>query len=117
MTRFFYLAMLCVLMMACSESDTPPANIIPQDKMKVILFDVLRMQEYAGIKYGRDTNAANANMPVMLQQVFSIYKVSKEDFYSSFRYYEAHPDKNKVLLDSLSAYTTQKRQEMYMHNK
>jgi hypothetical protein len=106
-------AVMCVLF-ACSSGNGLPDDVIPPEKMKFIVMDVLRAQEYVIMKYAKDTNVQKANMPVMLQQVFDIYKIKKDDFYRSFQYYEAHPDKNKILFDSLTAYAQRKRQEMYM---
>jgi hypothetical protein len=108
------MALLACALAACSSNNGLPEGIIPQAEMKFILFDVLQAQEYAQIKYGKDTTAVNTNMPVMLQQVFSIYKISKDDFYKSFGYYEAHPDQNKILFDSLTDYANRKRQNSYM---
>jgi len=113
--RFFCLLCVTIMMAACANDSKMPKDVIPQQKMKEVLFDVLRAQEYASTKYGFDTLAVNKNMAVMLQQVFEIHKISKENFYDSFQYYEAHPDKNKELFDSLTAYTAQKRQDIYSH--
>jgi len=113
--RFFAFLLVVVGLVACLHNDNGHNNILPQDKMKLVLFDVLRAQEYALLKYAGDTTATNKNMAIMLQQVFNIHKISKEDFYDSFSYYEAHPNENKQLFDSLSTYTNQKRQDIYSH--
>jgi hypothetical protein len=113
MTRYFYLLLFICVMAACSSGDSIPNNVLSPEKMQPVLFDVLRAQELANIKYGPDTTALNTNMPVMLQQVFEIHKITKDDFYNSFAYYEAHPDKNKELFDSLGAYTDRAKQSMY----
>jgi hypothetical protein len=49
----------------------------------------------------------------MFQQVFAIHGITKDEFYKSYRYYEGHPDKNKILMDSVSAYATRQRLELY----
>jgi len=51
------------------------------------------------------------------QQVFAIHHITREGFYKSYRYYEEHPDKNNILMDSLAAYAARKRQEMYMKSQ
>jgi len=113
MTRFIYPVLFVCVMSACSSSDSIPNGVLAPEKMKIVMFDVLRAQELANLKYGWDTTTMNTNMPVMLQQVFDIHKISKDDFYTSFRYYEAHPDKNKELFDSLGTYTDRAKQDIY----
>ena len=51
------------------------------------------------------------------QQVFDIYHITKEEFYKSYRYYEEHPDKNNILMDSLVAYGARQRQNLYNKTK
>ena len=46
-------------------------------------------------------------------QVFQKYKTDKTGFYKSMDYYETHPDVLKTLFDSVSAYGTRKRTEIY----
>ncbi len=112
--RFFCLALMVGAFAACSSNGSKTSGPIPKEKMKLVLFDVLRAQEYATLKYGNDTIAVNTNLPIMLQQVFDIHKISKDDFYNSFRYYEDHPDENQVLIDSLDSYTKKKREGEFM---
>jgi hypothetical protein len=47
----------------------------------------------------------------LYEHVFTIHHISKEDFYKSYRYYQQHPDKNKVLFDSLYAVVNRKKIE------
>ena len=39
------------------------------------------------------------------QNVLALHKISKEDFKRSLSYYQVHPSKLKVILDSLQAFT------------
>ena len=113
MKHFIYSLCIILVFAACSSNGGKPKNFLPQEKMKLVLFDVLVAQEYATTKYGTDTNAVNANTMVMMQQVFNIHQINKDDFYNSFKYYEDHPDENKELFDSISAYANQQRQNIY----
>jgi hypothetical protein len=51
------------------------------------------------------------------QQVFDFYHITKEEFYKSYRYYEEHPDKNSILMDSLSAYAGRQREQLYIKER
>jgi hypothetical protein len=108
-----YAVFVLALFYACSSDDGVPKNVMVPEKMKQVLFDVIRVQEYASLKYGHDSAVIDANMPVLMQQVFTIHKITKDDFFTSFDYYQNHPDKNQTLFDSLSTYTDQQRQELF----
>ena len=45
----------------------------------------------------------------LYEQIFAIHKTNREEFYKSFKYYQQHPDKNKILFDSLNAYINRKK--------
>ncbi len=104
-------------LLSCSSGDDIPKDIIPLRQMKFIVYDVLQAEELAPLMYPKDTVAAKLKTTGLFQQVFAIYKISREDFYKSFHYYEAHPDMNQILFDSLSQYANRKRQEHYQKMK
>ena len=70
-----------------------------------------RKQDTSAFK--KDTVSLKLLSTQAFQQVFDLYHITKEEFYKSYRYYEEHPDKNNILMDSLSAYATRQRQELY----
>ena len=70
-----------------------------------------RIQDTAALK--KDTMSLKLLSTQAFQQVFDLYHITKEEFYKSYRYYEEHPDKNNILMDSLSAYANRQRQELY----
>jgi len=106
-------AMLCMLV-SCASDDDIPSSVISLEQMKFIMYDVLRAQELATLTNATDTTQAKLKGAELLQQVFTIHKITREDFYKSFSFYESHPDQNKILFDSISAYANRKRQDMYM---
>ncbi len=103
-----------IIFSACNADRKIPDDIIPPDKMKLVVWDMLRAEQLAY------TDTAIRRKPVfkdsvtrLYQQVFALYKIDKADFYKSYAYYEAHPDYNKLLLDSISAYAGRKRNDLY----
>lgn len=113
MMRYIVYAVLTCLLFSCSSNEGVPRDVIPITKMKFVMYDVFSAQELAQVNFPKDTTAAKQRTFQLFQQVFDIYKISREDFYKSFHYYEANPDKLKILTDSLNAYGNRKRQEMY----
>lgn len=111
--RKYFLYCFIILFAACASYDEMPANIIPIDKMKLITWDMLRADEYAKLQFVKDSSTLTKKTLELYQQVFAIHSITKDQFYESTRYYQAHPDVNKILLDSVSAYSMRQRQDLY----
>jgi hypothetical protein len=92
-----------------------PTDIIGIEKMKFIVWDMERAGILAEEEHRKDKDSITLTHAKMelYQQVFNLYHITKDEFYQSFRYYEEHPDKHKILLDSLSAYAGRERQNLY----
>lgn len=101
------------LLWSCSRDI--PKDVIPIDKMKFIMYDVLYAQEAAQLSVdAKDTAATKSKTFELYDQVFAIHKITRQDFDRSFKFYEAHPDKIKILFDSVANYGNRKKSEMYM---
>ncbi len=78
--------------------------------MKFIFYDLVRADEIVNSKASVDTSfKRDKELIKYYKQVFTIHKVTKDQFYKSYRYYQTHPDVNKVLFDSLASFAGSKR--------
>jgi len=110
------LTAVILMMFACisCNSDKIPADIIQPDKMKKVIWDMVRAEQIVFNDTLFKTPSAKKNKTTELyQQVFSIYKIDRNSFYNSYKYYEEHPDLNRLLMDSVNQYSGRKRQELY----
>ena len=99
--RGLFVFSFCVFIVSCRP--TVPKNILPPAKMKLVLWDVMQVDELA--EYNPDSSLRNLSKHVdYYQKVFAIHKISKEDFKRSLVYYENHPASFKTILDSLQSY-------------
>lgn len=106
--------LIAMALMAACNSRSLPGDIISQEKMQPLVFDLIRADELVNNFTLRDTLLKNKEEHIkMYEQVFKIHHTTREAFYKSFKYYQEHPDVNKVLLDSLLSYTTEKRKALY----
>lgn len=105
---------LLLLLAACRSSNKPGKDILPPDSMKLVVWDMLRADQLAVIKVQKDTNKIKPDYHYELfNDVLTIHHLTKDQFYKSYRYYLAHPDINKALVDSLSTYGDKKRMERF----
>jgi hypothetical protein len=96
------IATVCFCLIACSSSTELPSNILPQEKMKQVLFDMIRADEYINNYVVKDsTKNITKERSLIYEKVFTLHKTNHKEFYESYRYYQLHPDKQKELFDSL----------------
>jgi hypothetical protein len=60
-----------------------------------------------------DTNLVKKETFANYERVFKVHHVTKEEFFKSYNYYLQHPDKNKILMDTVVAYANRQRAELY----
>jgi hypothetical protein len=100
---------------ACSDRTAIPKDIIPPDSMQKIMFDVIMAEEYSSLYVSKDSlkhDKVKANQD-LLEDVFKIHHISRENFKKSLHFYESRPDLNKKIFDSLAAFVNQRRQDFY----
>jgi len=98
------------LALACSST---PKHVLPVNTMKVVMFDMLKADDwYARIIVG-DTLMQRVKEDIPLyEQVFAVHKLTKKEFFDSYHYYEAHPVAYKELIDSLESYANNQKLKM-----
>ena len=102
--RYFLPMLIFFLFFSCKNNNQLPADIIKPKQMKLILWDFIRADVYASeiIKKQMQENDTLVNLRYQ-QVIFKHYKVSKEKFYKSYKYYYSHKDMMTALLDSVAA--------------
>ena len=102
MIRIFIFLFAGMLMVACSQGESVPKNVLPPAQMQNVLWDVMLADEAADYYVQKDSSLnALAIHADWYQQVFQIHKISKEDFKRSLQFYESRPDLLKPIFDSL----------------
>jgi hypothetical protein len=98
----------------CCSNDALPKGILVADEMKKVVYDLLRVDEYLNNFVTKDTTV-NVKMKrsIYYEQVFRSHNTSRKQFYTSFRYYQQHPDIQKNLFDSLLATANREREPPY----
>jgi hypothetical protein len=99
---FFYCITAVVCLIACNGSK---AKKIPVNSMKKIMWDMVCADELYAEAVAKDSTLKKKKENIRLyEQVFAANKISREAFYSSYRFYQEHPDELKVLIDSVQSY-------------
>lgn len=90
------------LFLSCG-GDRLPADILPQQQMETIIWQLAQVDEFAVTAFmGDSTKNVNTERIRRYRQVFLLNHTSKEVFEKSYTYYMAHPDVTRVMLDSIT---------------
>lgn len=94
---------LLFIFAACSQHPVPKGILAP-DEMKKVVYDILKADEYVNNFIMKDTSV-NIKMKrsIIYEQVFTLHNTNRKEFYTSYKYYQQHPDIQKALFDSLLA--------------
>jgi Domain of unknown function (DUF4296) len=107
---------LLSLFAACSNRTDIPKEIIPPDSMQRILKDVIMAGEYGNQYISNDSlikDKIKANQELM-DGIFKIHRITREEFTNSLKFYESRPDLNKRIFDSLTADANRRKTELYL---
>lgn len=114
--KYFLFIVAFIVFVSCNSNKIPP-DIISPDSMKLIMWDMSRVNALAQNQYRKDSAMFFAKSKEYYQEIFNIHHITKDEFYKSYDYYTNHPDKNKLLMDSLAAFADRKRVELYQKLK
>lgn len=102
MRRSFF-ATLILVVFSCSDKDKVPADILPQQKMQAVLWDMATAGEFLDAFVFRDTSVdRNATALAWYDSIYILHRITKTEFQKSYTWYKDHPAVMKVLLDSLA---------------
>jgi hypothetical protein len=105
-----YLIILILIVTAGCGGNSTDKKVLPVQDMKLIMWDMLKADEYYIKLTTNDTAQQFKNENFRLyDQVFRAYKINRKQFYSSYKYYESHPDLFKVLIDSVDEVAKRQR--------
>ncbi len=94
----------CLLIAGCGNRNKIPNDVLPPDKMEVVIWDMMRADQFlADYVLSKDTSKKKMEESVKLyQQIFSLHKITQEEFKKSFYYYQSHPLQLKGVMDSIN---------------
>ena len=104
MKKLNFLFILSIFLVGCTK------KTIPLNKMKVIVWDMACADELYLEKMNKDSSLIKKKENIRLyEQVFLVHKISKDEFYNSYKFYQEHADQYKILIDSVQDYATRQR--------
>lgn len=112
--RIIYFLFFLVMLTNCSLNDGIPRGILSQQKMRLVLWDLIRIDEYAtnfllkGSSLDPDKEKAK-----LYEQIFKLHSTKAEIFKKSLTFYQSNPNLLKVIIDSLRSDEQRVTREQY----
>lgn len=108
MKRTIVLLVITILFLGCSkEKDLKPENLIPQDQMEEILYDLSLFQAIRNTNY---TLYQSENIELE-QYIYKKYNIDSLQFAQSHKYYIADVEQYEKMLDRLLQRIDQEKNE------
>lgn len=100
----FALLLLLAGITACSDKNKLPKDVLPQPKMKAVMWDMIRAGDFLNnYVFYRDTAVDKiAESRKWNEKIFQIHHITREQFNKSYDYYQRHPQLMKTVMDSIS---------------
>ncbi len=91
-----------VIFISCGNKNKIPPGILKPEKMQTVLWDIIKADAFTAeiIMKNPAKNGITENLKLQ-QEIFTIHKITKDNFYKSYEYYKENPGKLKVIMDSM----------------
>ncbi|HEY5967557.1 MAG TPA: DUF4296 domain-containing protein [Chitinophagaceae bacterium] len=114
--RFFLFIILIISNFACIRDNKVPKDVIPQNQMRKIMWDLMRADAYVTDFIMKDsTRDKKAESAKLYEEIFDIHSTTREIFKKSLVFYQSRPDLFKSISDSLRV--DEKKSQQYPDEK
>ena len=114
--RFFLFIILIILSFGCIRNNKVPKDVIPQNQMRKIMWDLMRADAYVTDFIVKDSiRDKKAESAKLYEKIFEIHATTQETFKKSLAFYQSRPDLFKVVSDSLRV--DEKKSQQYPEEK
>ena len=100
--RFFLFINLIILTFGCIQDKKIPKDVLPQNEMRRVMWDLMRADAYVSTFIIKDsTKNPKTESAILYEKIFDIHSTSQETFKKSLLFYQNRPDLFKAISDSL----------------
>jgi hypothetical protein len=113
--RIILTILVLILLAACTDKTSIPSNVLKQEKMEKVLWDMIVADRYATQFVMRDTTKKDVTQETfrLYSQVFAVHDITREEFVKSYKFYMTRPDLSKVLFDTILQRANRLKEESY----
>lgn len=113
MKNLFFVFMVLSAFANCTPKDKIiPPDILPVNTMKIIVWHLTLAGDYATSLKEKDSSIKKLNT-AYFSEVLKLHHIAKNNFIKSFNFYQNNLYFNQILFDSVNAYASRQRNEIY----
>lgn len=112
--RVIYFILIAFFIAGCTQKNKIPRGILSQEKMRFIMWDMIRADEYANNFLVKNASLdINSEKASLYEQIFKLHSTKADIFKKSLAFYQSKPNLLKVIIDSLRSEERRVLQEQY----
>ena len=117
MKKIFLVFIILGAFINCTPEDRIiPPDVLPVDTMKLIIWHLTLAGDYAASLKEKDSSIKKLNT-AYFSEVLNLHHIDKKNFIKSFNFYQNNLYFNKILFDSVNAYSSRQRNEIYKYRQ
>ena len=76
---------------------------LDKKKMEAVLWDIIKIDAFSQHLLAIDTiKRDTAKIFALQDKVFSLHGITRQEYFDSYKYYNAHPEYMRIILDSIT---------------
>jgi hypothetical protein len=114
MRSHFVLVWLTFIIISCSNDKRIPEDVLPEEKMGTVLFEIGMGEAMLEYYVFRDTTVnRDSALRSEIDKVLQVHQLTQEGFRRSYEYYKARPALMKVMMDTVYARSQRSQEKLY----
>jgi len=98
----FLTILLCLAFFSCRVKNNIPNNVLSQEDMRTIMWDLMRADKFVSDFVARDSSVDRKRESYILYgKIYQLHGITEDKFKQSLAFYQGRPDLLKTITDSL----------------
>ncbi len=113
--RFTLILFFIVAIVSCKRLSNQEQEILNEDKMATVIYDVLLAESFAESYLMKDTmKNKDSTLQIEMDKVLKVHSISSQTFAKSYRFYKSNPLTLERILDSANERAVRERTDVFL---
>lgn len=113
--RFTLILFFIVAIVSCNSLSNQEQEILNEEKMATVIYDVLLAESFAESYLMKDTmKNKDSTLQIEMDKVLKVHSISSQTFAKSYRFYKSNPLTLERILDSANERAVRERTDVFL---
>lgn len=113
--RFTFILFFIVAIVSCNSLSNQEQEILNEEKMATVIYDVLLAESFAESYLMKDTmKNKDSTLQIEMDKVLKVHSISSQTFAKSYRFYKSNPLTLERILDSANERAVRERTDVFL---